>query len=176
MWSKSWVRRIKELPRLIPRTFLLTTVFLLPFALVIVAADYVGFFGIKEEKSYVLHEVHFRLFDRVSMAPIQGARARCFQLGSWNACTQKETRKPGRVIIKFSGTRTSRHTLFFDKGSSLQETKDPMIQVMLLHTEYVKEVQSVNILSHLANPEQEYKVTMQPVNWGDKTQTNEVDG
>lgn len=162
MWSKNWVASVLKLPKKMPKTFLFVGVFLIPYLLVIVAADYVGFFGVKVENSYVLHEVHLRPFDRVSRAPIEGARARCFQLGSWNACTQKESRKPGRVIVKFSGTRTSRKTLFFDKGSSLQQTRDPKVQVMLLHIDYISEVKSVDIENHLVNPRQEYKVTMQP--------------
>ena len=166
---------MRNLARRMPRTMIFIQVFVIPFCIVIIAADYVGFFGVKVKNSYVLHEVHLRPFDRDSGAPIEEARARCFQLGSWNACTQKESRKPGRVIVKFSGTRTSRSTLFFDKGSELATSEDPKIQVMLLHVDYVSEVKTINIDEHLMNPGQEYKVTMKPKGWVDAEAVEEVD-
>ena len=167
MWSKNWVQSIRNLPRRAPRITLFIQVFLIPFCIVAIAADYVGFFGIKVTNNYVLHEVHLRPFDRDTGSPIEEARARCFQLGSWNACTQKESRKPGRVIVKFSGTRTDRHTLFFDKGSELSSSEDPKIQIMLLHVDYVSEVKTINIDEHLMNPRKEYKVTMKSKGWGE---------
>ena len=169
------MQNVRSLPQQMPRLTIFTLVFVLPFTVVAIAADYAGFFGVEIKNHYVLHEVHLRPFDRDSGAPIEEAHARCFQLGSWNACTQKKSRKPGRVIVKFSGTRTSRHTLFFDKGSELQSNEDPKIQIMLLHVDYVSEVKTINIDEHLANPRKEYKVTMKAKGWVDAETSDEAD-
>ena len=158
-----------------PRTTSFVLVFVIPFCIVAIAADYVGFFGVKVKNHYVLHEVHLRPFDRDSGAPIEQVHARCFQLGSWNACTEKKSRKPGRVIVKFSGTRTSRHTLLFDKGSELLRSEDPKIQIMLLHVDYVSEIKTINIDEHLANPRKEYKLTMKAKGWGNPESEEEAE-
>ena len=125
-------------------------------------ADYVGLFGVRENPEYVLQEIKFRLSDKLDNSPIMGARTRCFQKGNRNACTQRDSGKLGVVSVLVPATRISTKTLLFERGHEYLRSKDPNIQIMLIHADFVSQVESININSHFNNPGKIYRVTMQP--------------
>lgn len=136
--------------------------FLIITATIFAVADYFGLFGVRENPEYVLQEIKFRLSDKLDNSPIMGAKARCFQKGNRNACTQRDSGKLGVVSVLIPATRISTKTLLFERGREYLRSKDPNIQIMLIHADFVSQVESIDINNHFNNPDKIYRVTMQP--------------
>ncbi len=140
----------------------LTGTFLIITATIFAVGDYFGIFGVRENPEYALQEIKLRLSDKLDNSPIMGAKARCFQKGNGNACTQRDSGKLGVVSVLVPATRISTKTLLFERGHEYLRSKDPNIQIMLIHADFVNQVESIDINSHFNNPEKIYRVKMQP--------------
>jgi len=127
-----------------------------------IAADYAGLFGITEKPEYVLQKVRIRPFDSRNNAPIEGVRVRCFQRGHQNVCSQRDSGKPGIVSVIVPGIKMNRSSLLFDKGYRYLGSKDPKIQIMLIHVDYLSKVESIEVAGLLSLSAEVYKVKMEP--------------
>ncbi len=127
-----------------------------------VGADYVGLFGITEKPEYVLQEVRIRPYNMFDNAPIEGVRVRCFQQGNGNACTQRDSGRLGIVSVMVPSIKLSRRSLLFEKGYHYIGSRDPKIQIMLIHVDYISKVESVEVAGLLNLPGKLYKVNMEP--------------
>ncbi len=130
-------------------------------AVCFVTADYFALFGTRENPEYVLREIRLRLSDKLDNSLIAGAKARCFQKENKNACTQRDSGKPGIVSVKVPATRIRTKSLLFEHGHRYLTSTDPYLQVMLIHVDYTTQVTSIDINKHFANPAKVYQVTMQ---------------
>ncbi len=87
----------------------------------VIAADYAGLFGVREELNRDYIHVTFQFVDAVSRAPVADVHVACTRPMVRSACT--ETRGPGagQTTITLSAYRITRRSLFFseDAGYSL---------------------------------------------------------
>ena len=128
----------------------------------VVAADYFTLFGTREAAEYVLQEVRIRPLNKVDNSPIEGTRVKCFQKNNRNACTQRDSGKLGIVSVMIPSTRISNNSLLFEQGHRFLASKDPKVQIMLIHLDYVNEVKSIDVQELFDNPGKIYKVLMEP--------------
>ena len=124
-------------------------------------ADYAGLFGIKKTPEYELREIKIHIADKADNSPIVHTRAMCFQKLNDKACTQKVSGKIGIVSIMVPVIKYSSRSLLFEQGEEYLPTRDPELQVMLIHTDYITHTISLNISEHLANPGLIPAVTLQ---------------
>ena len=124
-------------------------------------ADYAGLFGINEKSEYSLHEIKFRVADSEDNAPLVHTRAKCFQKTLSQACTQRVSGKVGIVSIMVPATRVSYRSLLFDKGEKFVLAREPDLQVMLIHTDYMTQAVTVNLNEVFEQPGKIYQVSMQ---------------
>ncbi|NKB37066.1 MAG: hypothetical protein GKR93_07810 [Gammaproteobacteria bacterium] len=129
---------------------------------IFVTADYAGLFGIKKTPEYDLREIKIRIADIKDNSPIVHTRAKCFQKMNDNACTQKVSGKVGIVSIMVPVIKYVSRSLLFDKGEQYLPTRDPELQVMLIHTDYMTHTITLNIAEHLSKPNSIKSVALHP--------------
>lgn len=87
----------------------------------VIAADYAGLFGVREERTGDYIHVTFQFVDALTRAPVADVHVACTRPMVRSACT--ETRGPGagQTTITLSAYRLTRRSLFFseDAGYSL---------------------------------------------------------
>ena len=126
-----------------------------------ILADYAGLFGLSEKSEFTLHEIKFRVADSKNNAPLVHTRAKCYQKTLSEACTQRFSGKVGIVSIMVPANKVSYRSLFFKQGEKLVLAKEPDLQVMLIHTDYMTQAVTVNLNEVIAEPGKTYHVSMQ---------------
>lgn len=110
-----------------------------------VIADYFAVFGTSRENRFDFYELTFKTVDEKTGAPVLDVHVRCFQKGNDNACTLKNSGKPGILAVNIPVTKNITRTLLFEKDVSIQETRDPKVHIMFIHNEYANPVETVLI-------------------------------
>ena len=137
----------------------------------VVVADYFALFGSSETAEYVLQEVRIRPLNKVDNSPIEGIWVKCFQKNNRNACTQRDSGKLGIVSVMIPSTRISNNSLLFEQGHRFLASKDPKVQLMLIHLDYINQVESIEVQELFDNPGKIYKVLMEPRQFNDPENT-----
>ena len=111
----------------------------------LVTADYLELFGTQDHYEQVFKEVLLRPQDSKTGGPILGVHIRCFQKGNSNACTQKQSDKLGYISLVVPAIKVTERTLMFKKDSRFVASKDPNLQVMLIHTDYQSTTRTIEL-------------------------------
>lgn len=113
----------------------------------IVVADYFALFGTRTEYHFDLYELTFKTVDGKTGAPVINVHVNCFQQGNQDACTQKESARPGFVSVNIPVTKIITRTWLFKKNESIQQTLDPKLHIMFIHQDYARLVETIMIPS-----------------------------
>lgn len=105
-----------------------------------VAGDYFGLFGLKKYLVLDFVESSFKPVDKETGAPILEVRIKCFQKGNENACTQKESRSTGVVIVRIPVQKLVWESLLFKNKEELVATNDPQLHIMFIHYDFINPV------------------------------------
>jgi len=111
----------------------------------LVVADYFALFGTHSWVRQDFIELRFRMIDEKTGAPVIDAHVKCFQRNNQNACTQRDSGKPGVISINIPVTKIIESTWLFEKNVELQATQDPKLQVLFFHQDYASPVETIMI-------------------------------
>lgn len=125
-----------------------------------VVADYLALFGTSTTTKLAFAEARFRTLDKDTGDLIIGARVRCFQRRNNNACTLRDSHQHGVVAVHVPYKRIVESTLLFTKTETIEKAADPRINIMFIHTEYMKETLSLQLDDIFNQPGKEYTVKM----------------
>jgi hypothetical protein len=126
-----------------------------------VTGDYFGVFGLKKYLVLDFAESSFRPVDKETGAPVIDVKIRCFQKGNSNACTQKESRSTGVIIVRVPVQKLVWETLLFKNKEELVATNDPQLQIMFIHYNYNNPVATFSIEDLYNNPVSKYSIKME---------------
>ena len=126
-----------------------------------VTADYFGLFGLKKYLVLDFAESSFKPVDDETGAPVIDVKIRCFQKGNSNACTQKESRSTGVIIVRVPVQKLVWETLLFKNKEELVATNDPQLHIMFIHYNYNNPVATFNIEDLYNNPVSKYSIKME---------------
>ena len=126
-----------------------------------VAGDYFGLFGLKKYLVLDFVESSFKPVDKETGAPILEVRIKCFQKGNENACTQKESRSIGVVIVRIPVQKLVWESLLFKNKEELVATNDPQLHIMFIHYDFINPVESFIIEDLYNKPVSKYPVKME---------------
>ena len=148
---------------------------LIVLLLILVAADYLGFLGVKTKKVLAFSEITLKPVNSETGEPIFGARAVCFRHRNHEACTLKESdikRAVKNVTVMFPVHKIQKNTWLFSKGEEPILPADPAIKIMLIHGDYEKVTNDFSMIDIHTNPGQEVTIEMKPGLWTN-TETEE---
>jgi len=123
--------------------------------------DYFGVFGLKKYLVLDFAESSFRPIDKETGAPVIDVKIRCFQKGNSNACTQKESRATGIIIVRVPVQKLVWETLLFKNKEELVATNDPQLHIMFIHYNYNNPVATFSIEDLYNNPVSKYSIKME---------------
>ena len=123
--------------------------------------DYFGVFGLKKYLVLDFAESSFRPIDKETGAPVIDVKIRCFQKGNSNACTQKESRATGIIIVRVPLQKLVWETLLFKNKEELVATNDPQLHIMFIHYNYNNPVATFSIEDLYNNPVSKYSIKME---------------
>jgi len=126
-----------------------------------VTGDYFGVFGLKKYLVLDFAESSFRLVDKETGAPVIDVKIRCFQKGNNNACTQKESRTTGIIIVRVPVQKLVWESLLFKNKEELVATNDPQLHIMFIHYNYNNPVASFSIEDLYNDPVSKYSIKME---------------
>lgn len=126
-----------------------------------VTGDYFGLFGLKKYLVLDFVESSFKPVDKETGAPILEVRIKCFQKGNENACTQKESRSIGVVIVRIPVQKFVWESLLFKNKEELVATNDPQLHIMFIHYDFINPVESFIIEDLYNKPVSKYPVKME---------------
>jgi hypothetical protein len=126
-----------------------------------VTGDYFGVFGLKKYLVLDFAESSFKPVDKETGAPVTDVKIRCFQKGNNNACTQKESRSSGVIIVRVPVQKLVWETLLFRNKEELVATNDPQLHIMFIHYNYDNPVATFTIEELYNNPVSKYSITME---------------
>jgi len=128
---------------------------------IFVMGDYFGLFGLKKYLVLDFIEVSFKLANKETGAPIIDVKTRCFQKGNNNACTQKESRSTGIVIVRIPIQKLIWESLLFKNKEELVATSDPRLHIMFIHYDFTNPVETFVIEDLYNKPISKYPVRME---------------
>ena len=134
---------------------------MLSLAGLFVTGDYFGLFGLKKYLVLDFAESSFKPVDKRSGASVIDVKIRCFQKGSSNACTQKESRTTGIVIARVPVQKLVWESLLFKNREELVATNDPKLHIMFIHYNYNNPVETFIVENLYNNPVMKYPVKME---------------
>jgi len=123
--------------------------------------DYFGVFGLKKYLVLDFAESSFSPIDKETGAPVIDVKIRCFQKGNSNACTQKESRATGIIIVRVPVQKLVWETLLFKNKEELVATNDPQLHIMFIHYNYNNPVATFSIEDLYNNPVSKYSIKME---------------
>jgi len=126
-----------------------------------VTGDYFGVFGLKKYLVLDFAESSFRLVDKETGAPVIDVKIRCFQKGNNNACTQKESRTTGIIIVRVPVQKLVWESLLFKNKEELVATSDPQLHIMFIHYNYNNPVATFSIEDLYNDPVSKYSIKME---------------
>ncbi len=126
-----------------------------------VTADYYGVFGLKKYLVLDFAESSFRPVDKETGAPVIDVKIRCFQKGNSNACTQKESRSSGIIIVRIPVQKLVWESLLFKNKEELVATSDPQLHIMFIHYNYNNPVATFSIEDLYNDPVSKYSIKME---------------
>lgn len=126
-----------------------------------VTGDYFGVFGLKKYLVLGFAESSFRPVDKETGAPVIDVKIRCFQKGNSNACTQKESRSTGVIIVRVPVQKLVWESLLFKNKEELVATNDPQLHIMFIHYNYSNPVATFSIEDLYINPVSKYSIKME---------------
>jgi len=107
-----------------------------------VTGDYFGLFGLKKYLVLDFVESSFKPVDKETGAPILDVKIRCFQQGNNNACTQKESRSTGIVLVRIPVQKLVWESLLFKNKEELVATNDPRLHIMFIHYNFTNPIET----------------------------------
>lgn len=143
------------------RNILIASLVVLCLAGLSVTADYFGLFGLKKYLVLDFAESSFKPVDDETGAPVIDVKIRCFQKGNSNACTQKESRSTGVIIVRVPVQKLVWETLLFKNKEELVATNDPQLHIMFIHYNYNNPVATFSIEDLYNNPVSKYSIKME---------------
>lgn len=126
-----------------------------------VTGDYFGVFGLKKYLVLDFAESSFRPVDKETGAPVIDVKIRCFQKGNSNACTQKESRATGIIIVRVPVQKLVWESLLFKNKEELVATNDPQLHIMFIHYNYNNPVATFSIEDLYNDPVSKYSIKME---------------
>jgi len=109
---------------------------------VLVAADYFAMFGTSRTDQLELIELHFKIVDEETGAPVTGVHARCFQSNNDNACAERFDSTSSMVSITIPMTKVVTKSYLFVQNATLRETADPKLKIMFVHPDYANPIET----------------------------------
>jgi hypothetical protein len=143
------------------RNILIASLVVLALVGLFVAGDYFGVFGLKKYLVLDFAESSFRPVDKETGAPVIDVKIRCFQKGNSNACTQKESRSTGVIIVRVPVQKLVWESLLFKNKEELVATNDPQLHIMFIHYNYNNPVATFSIEDLYINPVSKYSIKME---------------
>lgn len=143
------------------KNILIALFIVLGLAGLFVTGDYFGLFGLKKYLVLDFVESSFKPVDKETGAPILEVRIKCFQKGNENACTQKESRSTGVVIVRIPVQKLVWESLLFRNKEELVATNDPQLHIMFIHYDFINPVESFIIEDLYNKPVRKYPVKME---------------
>jgi len=107
-----------------------------------VTGDYFGLFGLKKYLVLDFVESSFKPVDKETGAPILDVKIRCFQQGNNNACTQKESRSTGIVLVRIPVQKLVWESLLFKNKEELVANNDPRLHIMFIHYNFTNPIET----------------------------------
>jgi hypothetical protein len=143
------------------RNILIASLVVLGLAGLFVTGDYFGVFGLKKYLVLGFAESSFRPVDKETGAPVIDVKIRCFQKGNSNACTQKESRSTGVIIVRVPVQKLVWESLLFKNKEELVATNDLQLHIMFIHYNYNNPVATFSIEDLYINPVSKYSIKME---------------
>ncbi|RKZ49288.1 MAG: hypothetical protein DRQ48_06035 [Gammaproteobacteria bacterium] len=143
------------------RNILIASLIVLGIAGLFVTGDYFGVFGLKKYLVLDFAESSFRPVDKETGAPVIDVKIRCFQKGNNNACTQKESRASGIIIVRVPVQKLVWESLLFKNKEELVATNDPQLHIMFIHYNYNNPVATFSIEGLYNDPVSKYSIKME---------------
>lgn len=143
------------------RNILIASLIVLGVAGLFVTGDYFGVFGLKKYLVLDFAESSFRPVDKETGAPVIDVKIRCFQKGTNNACTQKESRTTGIIIVRVPVQKLVWESLLFKNKEELVATNDPQLHIMFIHYNYNNPVATFSIEDLYNDPVSKYSIKME---------------
>lgn len=144
----------------IKRKFILLCVCLL-FSGLFVGGDYFGLFVLKKYLVLDFVESSFKPIDKETGAPVFDVKIRCFQKDNNNACTQKESRSTGIVIVRIPVQKLVWKSFLFKNKEQLVASRDPQLHIMFIHYNFTNPVATFVIEDLYNKPISKYPVKME---------------
>lgn len=132
-------------------------------AVVIVAADYLGLFGIHEDSMTEFVEFKVKTLDAETGRKISDVKIRCFQYGTNNACAQPPSNERGVVRVSLLVEKHVCKSLLFTQKVWYSPIIEDELRIMYIHGDYHKPVQRYDIPELMENPEQIFTVELPPL-------------
>jgi hypothetical protein len=143
------------------RYILIASLIVLGVAGLFVTGDYFGVFGLKKYLVLDFAESSFRPVDKETGAPVIDVKIRCFQKGNSNACTQKESRTTGIIIVRVPVQKLVWESLLFKNKEELVASNDPQLHIMFIHYNYNNPVATFIIEDLYNDPVSKYSIKME---------------
>jgi hypothetical protein len=119
---------------------------------IFVMGDYFGLFGLKKYLVFDFIEASFKPVNEETGAPIIDVKIRCFQKGNNNACTQKESRSTGIVIVRIPIQKLVWESILFKNKEEIVPPDDPQLQIMFIHYNYNNPVETLVVEDIVQSP------------------------
>ena len=124
------------------KKYIVIAIILVIFSTIIIG-DYYALFGVRQVNKADFIEMNFKTIDEESGRRIAEVKARCFQKGNKNACTQRDSGKRGIVSVNIPVQKIITKSFLFDHDVKLSDDTESKIHIMFFVQDYANTVETI---------------------------------